>query len=208
MKAINLLPILFTLLIIACTDDEKGEGNKPDTPSYSSSSIIMKIDSLHLSGLGQSYKTMTIGSKTWLAQNLNETPTSGKWWCYGDIVNPGDFAEHCNKYGKLYDWDAAKSVCPSGWHLPSRNEWADLSDFLEEYGKDILTKAWWNATYVGYRHEDGSWPIPLDQAGYWWTSSTAGNDRAYCYSTVKGQNRFYGSDEEKAKGLSVRCVKD
>jgi uncharacterized protein (TIGR02145 family) len=206
MKAINLFTLLFTFLIFACTDDEKGEGNGPNPPSYSSSSqLYLKVDTLRMEQLGQSYNTMKIGLLTWFAQNLNEKPSSGKSWCYGDID------AHCNTFGKLYDWEAANHVCPNGWHLPSKNEWEDFSDFLLNYPNNILTEAWWNATYGGYRHENENdltkWYYLREQA-YWWTSTGAGSNRAYCYNTIIGQTRIYRYDEEKAKGLSVRCVKN
>jgi len=207
MKLASTFSLLFAFLIFACSDDEKGGGKEPHSPSYSSSSqIYMKVDTLPLGQFGQSYRIMKIGSLTWFAQNLNDTSTSGKWWCYGNID------AHCDTFGKLYDWDAANHVCPNGWHLPSRNEWEDLSDFLLSYPNNILTEAWWNATYGGYRHENEEdftkWYYLREQA-YWWTSTSASRDRAYCYYTINGQTRLNRcSDEEKAKGLSVRCVKN
>jgi uncharacterized protein (TIGR02145 family) len=41
-------------------------------------------------------------------------------WCYdNDEAN-------CQDYGRLYTWDAAKKACPTGWHLPTREEWQEL----------------------------------------------------------------------------------
>jgi len=39
-------------------------------------------------------------------------------------------ADSCEKYGRLYDWDAAKKACPSGWHLPSDAEWTALENYV------------------------------------------------------------------------------
>jgi len=213
MKATITFPLLFAFLIIACSDDEKGQGGNHNSPSYSSSSkVYLKVDTLPLGQSGQSYKTMKIDSQTWLAQNLNEKPSSGgKWWCYKDLVASGDWEVLCDEYGTYYDWETAKTICPSGWHLPSVKEWEKLNDFLKEYPENILVgAAWWNATYAGYRHENGSWEYTKSgKEGDWWTSDgTNLKDRAYSYSTLYGQKEFSKSDVEKARGLSVRCVKN
>jgi uncharacterized protein (TIGR02145 family) len=43
-----------------------------------------------------------------MAENLNYQPETGKSWCYNDSDS------YCEKYGRLYDWEAAMKVCPAG----------------------------------------------------------------------------------------------
>jgi uncharacterized protein (TIGR02145 family) len=96
---------------------------------------------------GNSYKTIQIGSQTWMAENLKTT----KFNDGTDMQNVTDSATWANlstpaycflfneptvfkaTYGALYNWFAVNTgkLCPSGWHVPSDVEWHDLSLFLD-----------------------------------------------------------------------------
>ena len=73
---------------------------------------------------GQTYQTVTLGDQTWLGQNLNYE-TDNNSWCYDD--DP----ENCETFGRLYDWEAAMTACPDGWHLASDEEWIALVKYLD-----------------------------------------------------------------------------
>ena len=72
---------------------------------------------------GERYKWIRIGKQRWMSENLNYFTNSGSW-CYDDKEN------NCSKYGRLYDFETAKKVCPCGWHLPRDDEWSRLEMFL------------------------------------------------------------------------------
>ena len=167
---------------------------------------------------GQTYKTVTIGDQTWMADNLNyETENS---YCYDDDPS------NCSKYGRLYTWAAAKTVCPSGWHLPSTTEFKTL--FTAVGGKSTASTALksssgWNeyegesgngtdafgfsALPAGNRHNYGNYNYEGNYAYFW--SSTEINSY-YAYSMYLEYDDDYASldSHNKGDGFSVRCLKD
>ncbi len=107
------------------------------------------------------YKTVIIGDQTWMAENLN-FKTNGSWCYKGKNKN-------CEKYGRLYTWDAAKMACPLGWHLPTDSEWKQLIEMAggekKGYLKLIKGGDWkFNALLGGYRDTDGSFGL-LEESG-------------------------------------------
>jgi uncharacterized protein (TIGR02145 family) len=99
---------------------------------------------------GNTYKTVQIGTKVWMVENLKtakyndgtvipnvtdntqwQNNTTGAWSYYDND------AAYNAKYGKLYNWyvvspstNGNKNVCPTGWHVPTDAEWTVLTDYL------------------------------------------------------------------------------
>lgn len=72
----------------------------------------------------QSYKIAKINGKWWTVQNMNFKVDGFQYY--------NDQKENEEKSGKLYNWEQAQKVCPSGWRLPAEQE---LIDLLLPYGK-------------------------------------------------------------------------
>ncbi len=100
---------------------------------------------------GNGYHIITIGTQTWMLENLKTTryndgtviPNVTKNTDWSLLVTPGycwynnDKATYGDPYGALYNWFAIdtatngnKNICPAGWHVPSDSEWTVLIDFL------------------------------------------------------------------------------
>lgn len=171
----------------------------------------------------KTYKTVKIGTQTWMAQNLAYKTSTGCWSYNNDqsIVA---------LYGYLYDWNTAKTVCPSGWHLPSTDEWIILANYLggaTVAGGKLKEKGTthWQSPNVGATNETGFTGIPggyrygkdgtfynFSEYGHWWSSSlrAPGDVSAgVFYWTLRTK------DTELSKSLlndysaaAVRCVKD
>jgi len=112
-----------------------------DTPSATPDTFRITFGTLRDPRDGKKYVTTVIGGRTWMAKNLNYQPQSGNSWCY-DNYNP-----NCDKYGRLYDFRTAAAVCPSGFHLPSREEWDTLVAAAggdKTAGKKLRARSGWN----------------------------------------------------------------
>jgi uncharacterized protein (TIGR02145 family) len=156
---------------------------------------------------GREYDAVKIGSQTWMAQNLNFVADSS--WCYEN-----DPAE-CQKYGRLYNWNAAMTACPDGWHLPNALEWDILENYvtpqgrfstliLDQKGMDNFN---FSALPNGRRTLEGFfWP---DGSGQWWSSSGSNDVNYASYQSINYNTKnLQSSLTTKRDGFCVRCVKD
>jgi uncharacterized protein (TIGR02145 family) len=135
------------------------------------------------------YKTVTIGTQVWMAENLKTTKylngdligtttpaaldlsgedTPEYQWAYNGDEN------NVAVYGRLYTWYAAtdsRNVCPEGWHLPNKIEMTKLTDYL---GGDTIDgkklketgTTHWISPNTGATNESGFTALPGGYHGY------------------------------------------
>ena len=164
--------------------------------------------------LSQTSKKMPDGNK-WTVSNLNlDIPGS---YCYHDSIL------NCQKYGRLYTWEAAQQGCSSlgkGWHLPSTAEWKNLlkhfggifeesiSDGKSAFETLLRTKKpTFGATLGGNKNLDGTYSR-IEAHGFYWTSTTFDDNNAGFLNFANGRKvLFLQPDMEKSRAISVRCMK-
>jgi uncharacterized protein (TIGR02145 family) len=168
---------------------------------------------------GKKYVYVEIGSQTWMAENLNYATYGG--YCVADSGRPtNNNTIYCDTYGRFYDWVTAMDYCPSGWHLPSTDEWNTLINFFggsKIAGKKLKTTSGW--TYGNGTDDLGFSALPgelgtydggfgaFGSSGYWW-SSEDGNmgGGAFCPS-IGGESASINICT-KSYLVNVRCLKD
>lgn len=163
---------------------------------------------------GRIYKTMKIGTQIWMAENLNYNASDSRY--YENNPANGD------KYGRLYDWKAAKEACPPGWHLPSNEEWQTLIDFAggeKVAGKKLKAKSGWynycngtdefgfSALSGGYGGSDGNFSY-IGDLGYWWSATEFSSYSAYYRNMNYNRSNVYKRYILKSSLFSVRCLWD
>jgi len=184
------------------------------------------------------YKYIVIGTQVWMAENLAYLPSVSPsttssddlpyYYVYdyqGTDVSEAKIHNNFLVYGVLYNWPAAQTACPSGWHLPSDVEWTTITDYLGGEGvaggkmKEIGTAHWFSpntgaTNSSGFTALPGGILYPTDGGHY------LGSDNTFWSATVKtvpyAWRRYMSHEAEGlarghdgfSSGESVRCLKD
>ena len=92
------------------------------------------------------YPTVQIGTQCWMKKNLAYLPsvvgpgtgsaTTPYYYVYdytGTDVSAAKATSNYTTYGVLYNWPAANTACPTGWHLPTDAEFNILEKYVVSY---------------------------------------------------------------------------
>ncbi len=186
------------------------------------------------------YPSVLIGAQYWMEKNLELTTyrngdpipyvtdatewaslTTGAWCYYNNDPANG------NLYGKLYNWYAVndpRGLAPSGWHVPTLDEWSTLETTLGGYlagGKmKVAGTSRWSYPNTGadnssgfagfpggYKNADGTFQ-GFGLFGNWWSSTETGTTEASIRELLYNRVSMQFTSYSKSGGFSVRCVKD
>lgn len=191
------------------------------------------------------YNIILIGTQCWMAENINiGTFSTGQSnngiiekYCYGNIEL------NCNTYGGLYLWNemmqystlpGTQGICPSGWHIPTDDEWKLLEGTVDsqygvgnpvwnttgyrgyDAGKRLKSGLGWNSgngtdefafTVLPAGYREGGNYYTLGEYAYFWTSTiiTNYNRRVFKYNS---DQIYRANDGSNNWAFSVRCLKD
>ncbi len=187
---------------------------------------------------GYDYNTVQIGEQCWFAENCRYLPevsptnegnsTDPYYYVYGYEGTDVAYAQSTGNYatyGVLYNWPAVmtEGICPSGWHIPSDEEFTELTDFLGGVSVSGYamksTSGWSCASCDGNGSNSSGWTgLPGGHrypggfgangtAGWWWSASESGS-----YSWIRHLSNYnddvYRTNDTRYYGFSARCVRD
>ena len=192
---------------------------------------------------GNVYKTIAIGTQTWMAENLKTTKYNN-----GDLIGTTtpailDITAEAEPkyqwsydsteslvatYGRLYTSYAvsdSRRVCPTGWHIPTDEEWRILRDFLggsSVSGAKLKESGLinWSEPNTDATNETGFTALPggirlpvmdspaLDYGGSWWSSTYYDVNAVWVWSMNNTTGDIVRGVGDEHNGISVRCVKD
>jgi uncharacterized protein (TIGR02145 family) len=183
---------------------------------------------------GTEYKTVVIGSQTWLAENLKYLPEvvspvnvsdSFKYYYvydyYGERTDRARATTGYKTFGVLYNFKAAMDACPEGWHLPDSTDWENLNKFIGPgNGSELRSGSYWasddngnnrsgfNALPAGCQ-EEGRFRELGSKAVFWSTQipyQEPGSAIVWGFHNSLGKLEY--QPEPKINGYPVRCIKD
>jgi uncharacterized protein (TIGR02145 family) len=154
------------------------------------------------------YKWVKIGDQTWLAENLvyDNGCSKKNWVNRQDLGWCGYYENNKEKYfsrGLLYQWSAAmngssqagaQGVCPSGWHVPSDEDFNKLELFLGADQSEINISGWIESGKVGQKLKAFSWG-GTDEYGF--SAIPAGfrySDGSYNFASAGEFTNFWSSN--------------
>ena len=169
-----------------------------------------------------------LSASNWTTANFGATVVYGEYLdCSNNspVIDACDSSRSLEEYGRLYNWYAvndSRGLCPSNWHVPTDEEWSQMTIIL---GDEALAGSMMKAEYGWYGDGNGTNSIGFSalpggsrdnnvgnffgsgKDGYWWSSSLSGSLAGYGYLSSSSDS-FFQLYSNRHFGFSVRCVRD
>lgn len=152
---------------------------------------------------GNIYRIAKIGNQTWMAENLRFK------------FNMPEMMYNLVNNEIYYNWKAAQKASPSGWHLPSIEDWEQLVNYcggIEIAGEKLKDKNYvgtdefnFSASMCGYYINKMGFNF-IGTRAIWWTSTEFSPQKSYI-QCIDGK-KCYKYEELKENMFSIRCVKN
>jgi len=182
MKNLKVMKTIALLILIVVSFSCKKDTTPDPTPNPQlETGTVTDFD-------GNTYQTVKIGNQWWMAENFKATKTSSGQNIQ-EVFVYNDTQSNATVYGQLYTWAAAVQATPTGWHLPTKEEWEAMINLLGGSGiaggkmKETGT-AHWNAPNTGasnssglstvaggFRGGDGVYYTMGEHGSYWGTAN-------------------------------------
>jgi len=207
------------LMLVVCGGD--GNPSKPGNNGGGGSTFTDSRD-------GKTYRTVVIGTQTWMAENLNFDASGSV--CHGNEQS------NCDIYGRLYDWttvmngaasssaspSGVRGICPAGWHVPSDAEWEVLVNYAGgelTAGTKLKSRSGWDnggngsddygfSAFAGGSKGDFSL---VGSTGFWWSATEffPGTPFTYLrYMRWDNDNVYRTGTANWDEFYSLRCLRD
>lgn len=228
MKTWHFLTVTFLILFISC---------KKNSTSIEEPDDFQACGDIETDVDGNSYQTVQIGNQCWLAEDLRTTlyrngssipnVTEDSDWAG---LSTGAWAYYANDdlnsdvVGKLYNWFAVndtRGICPTGWKIPSDDDWKNLEIELGmtsdeannvewrgtdmNVGENLQSAGGFSADLNGSRATNGAFSGG-GRNGSWWSSSETDGTTVWTRFLYFEFTGVYRSNSNKSFGLSVRCM--
>jgi uncharacterized protein (TIGR02145 family) len=234
-------PVINHIVNKSLTDVSSPSGGKDSTAARASSSATCGTYTVSDAD-GNVYSTVQIGDQCWMGENMrvgvmipgttNQSNNSiTEKHCYGDLPS------NCNTYGGLYQWNelmqysgqlGAQGICPTGWHIPTWDEWQWLGYILmDNAGGKMKTTGTieggdglWHAPNTlatnssGFSAPPGGWKDDAGNFGnqgynaFFFTSSGWWYCCAYFRQLSYNDGSVYSNYTYYSYSMSVRCLKN
>ncbi|MBN2807723.1 MAG: hypothetical protein JXR22_13785, partial [Prolixibacteraceae bacterium] len=160
------------------------------------------------------YLTHKIGNQWWFCNDARYKVSGSK--VYNDDESKAPL------YGRLYTWNMAKQACPSGWRVPSKEDWETLEKTLGMTDAEIRKKdgirtetdvirklvGMGVVSYLQGMYLEGEGYDALGDFTIYWTSTESFGDKVWTWDLYQGMWHFMPMDDgTKSHFYSLKCVK-